>query len=104
SIMKAVSSLGPLLLMPVATVVTSGFLGYGIMAISVVFIFCTQFFKPRIVLLFFCVVMGYLGISLFVTYMRDRNEIRDSVWGGASLTNRVDKFAHTELFRIFRYA
>ena len=39
---------------------------------------------------FECVALGYLALSVYVTYMRDRTEIRASVWGGQSLSNRLD--------------
>src|SRR5207247_1102986 len=34
--------------------------------------------------------LSYVGLSLFVTYMRDRLEIRDVVWGESSISERVD--------------
>ena len=47
---------------------------------------------------------GYLGLSLFVTYMRDRDKIRDVVWGGQSYESRIDQlkstFSQAEFFSI----
>src|SRR5262249_17239305 len=42
ALMKAVA---PVLLIPFVTVVVQGFLGYGIIALSIVIFFCTQFFR-----------------------------------------------------------
>jgi hypothetical protein len=85
------------LLFPFATVVHSGFLGYGIASMAPVFIFATtcigrrNYFRMSV----FGVVGLYLGLSLYVNYMRDRGEIRASVWGGESFSDRVERFAQT---------
>jgi hypothetical protein len=47
-------------------------------------------------------VLTYLGLSVFVSYMRDRGDIRASVRGGQSLTERMDRVAQTaETFEWF---
>src|SRR5262249_48114281 len=40
-------------------------------------------------------LLGFVGLSVYVSYMRDRSEIRDVVWGGQSLGDRVDRVATT---------
>jgi hypothetical protein len=40
-------------------------------------------------------LLCYLGLSVFVSYMRDRKEIRASVWGGESLSNRLGTLSTT---------
>ena len=84
-----------LLLLPATTIVTSGFLGYGIIAMSIVVIFVAHFFYPRWILLVGFLVFGYVGLSFFVTYMRYRNEIRAVVWGGQSFSGRVERLWQT---------
>jgi len=37
----------------------------------------------------------YLGLTVFVNYMRDRNDIRASVWGGESFSARIDTISET---------
>jgi hypothetical protein len=37
----------------------------------------------------------YLGLSVFVTYMRDRTEIRATVWGEQSLADRFERLSAT---------
>ena len=37
----------------------------------------------------------YLGLSVYITYMKGRNELRMTVWGGQTLSERVDKFLET---------
>jgi hypothetical protein len=41
------------------------------------------------------VVLCYLGLTVFTSYMRDRSEIRASVWGGESLSSRIDTLGET---------
>jgi hypothetical protein len=89
---------------PAETVVNSGFLGFGIESLAPVLIFvatCTgkRNYSRTAVL----GVLGlYLGLSFYVTYMRDRSEIRASVWGGDRFSRRVEQFAHTmENFELF---
>jgi hypothetical protein len=82
---------------PCLTVVQDGFLGFGIRLVAPVLIFVTtcigrrNYFRVTI----FGVVGLYLGLSLYVSYMRDRTEIRANVWGGGRLSSRVERFAQT---------
>jgi hypothetical protein len=39
--------------------------------------------------------VAYLGFSFYVTYMRDRGELRASVWGGQSVVDRVARLSRT---------
>jgi hypothetical protein len=81
------------LLMPFITIVTRGFIGYGAAAAFSVIVFISSFVRSRVLILAGGIVLGYLGLSVFVTYMRDRGEIRDVVWGGQSLHDRIDRVA-----------
>src|SRR5207244_3119718 len=40
-------------------------------------------------------LLMYLGLSVFVTYFRDRNTIRRSVWGGANYDQRMETITAT---------
>ena len=40
-------------------------------------------------------LLGYFGLSVYVSYMRDRSEIRASVWGGKPLSDRFDRLDQT---------
>jgi len=88
--------------MPFITVVTQGFIGYGAVAALAVFAFITSFYRPRWKLVIFALIIGYFGLSLYVTYMRDRQDIRDVVWGGQSYEARIERmyttFSQPELF------
>jgi hypothetical protein len=89
------------LLMPLTTVVTAGFLGYGVIAVMTLLVFVSTLFRsPKKV--FFCgVLVAYVGLSVFVSYMRDRAEIRASVRGGQSLLDRFDRV--TDTFATFEW-
>jgi hypothetical protein len=82
--------------MPLLTIISQGFLGYGALALIAVLMFVVSFSRPRWKGLGVALLIGYVGLSLYVTYMRDRAEIRASVWGGQSLGQRA-----TRLYRTF---
>ena len=71
---------------PFVTVVTQGFLGYGMAAMLSVVAFVAAFLGPRPKVMALFVVLGYLGLSVYVTYMRDRQDIRNVVWSGGGVT------------------
>ena len=81
--------------LPFFTMVTQGFLGYGIGYLIVVFSFYLLLSRHRVVLLLVMLPLAYLGASFYVTYMRDRGEIREAVWGGQAYGSRVDRIWQT---------
>ena len=87
---------------PIFTVLMQGFLGYGYAATLVVLGFVGSFYRPRWQVLALGLVLAYSAMSVFVTYMRDRTDIRDVVWGGASIDERLSQlrstFDHAEWF------
>lgn len=83
------------LALPFLTTVTEGFLGYGTVGLMLVLTFVATFYRPRWRLLAVGSLLGYLAFSVYVSYMRDRREIREVVWGGASLLDRVDRVSDT---------
>lgn len=94
--------LGTLAVYPVLTLVLGGFLSYGSTAVIVVLtsLAVTTRSLPRVVLAMF--VGSVLGISLFVTYFQGRTELREVVWGGAPLEDRVDvSFNLVRDFKLF---
>lgn len=81
--------------MPLVTIIGQGFMGYGAAAASVVFVFATSFLRPRWKVATAYVVVGYVALSFYVGYMRDRSEIREVVWGGRSYVERLDQLGET---------
>jgi hypothetical protein len=85
------------LLFPFITVIRAGFLGFGFAALLPVMIaaLCWMPKKNFAKLALWGLVTGYLGLSLFVTYMRDRNDLRRTVWGNQTYSNRLTQMANT---------
>jgi hypothetical protein len=81
--------------MPLITVVGQGFLGYGFAAMLSVMAFVASFYRPRWQVVAAGSLLLYLGLSVYVTYMRDRDDIRDIVWAGASVEDRFGQLQYT---------
>src|SRR5439155_25018256 len=82
-------------LLPFITIVTSGFIGYGAVAALTVLLFISGFVRQRALVFVVAILVGYVGLSVFVTYMRDRGDIRDTVWGGQSMQARMSQLDKT---------
>jgi hypothetical protein len=79
-------------LLPLATLASGGFIGYGISWILSVIAF--QFVMSRNRLRFYIAspLVVFLGLSLFVTYMGQRAGIRDLIWEQhAGLVDRLER-------------
>ena len=77
---------------PLFTMLTMGFLGFGVYAALMLFLFILPFYRPRWQILLGLGVLFYLGLSVFVNYMHDRSDFRDTVWGGEKYSARVHEF------------
>jgi hypothetical protein len=82
---------GVVLLLPFITIVSRGFIGYGAVASLIVLTFIVSFVRLRLKLVAAGLVLVYLGLSFYVSYMRDRSEIREVVWGGQPLQSRIER-------------
>ena len=95
-------------LLPLVTILTQGYLSYGIAALVMVAAFVAEWHKPRWALVAVGLLLAYVSMSFYVTYMRDRREIRDVVWGGATASERLNVLTGTltsiELFDPFNDA
>ena len=80
--------------LPFFTIVTSGFLGFGALACYTMLCFLSTMMRQRWQLITAGAVLGYLSLTLFVSYMRDRDDIRRSVWGQHEMTDRVDQVSN----------
>jgi hypothetical protein len=80
---------------PVVTLVGQGFLGFGFTAMLIVAAFVASFYRPRWQVVVAGALAAYVGSSVYVTYMRDRTQIRAVVWGGEAVSNRVDRLVET---------
>ena len=78
------------LCIPLFTITSQGFASYGTVATLAFLAFVGTFYRPRwwkLALVGF--LTGYLGLSFYVSYMRDRQAIREVVWDGQTLSNRL---------------
>jgi hypothetical protein len=82
-------------LLPLVTILTQGYLSYGIAALVMVVAFVAEWYRPRWTLIVMGLVFGYVSMSFYVTYMRDRREIREAVWSGATTSERMARLATT---------
>jgi hypothetical protein len=89
-------------LLPLGTLITGGFLGYG--TVWVLSIVAFQFVAARRRTLFYLSVPPaiFLGLSLFVTYFQQRDDLRDVIWyQNAGITSRLDQV--TKLVTEFQF-
>jgi hypothetical protein len=79
---------------PVFTMISMGFLGYGVIALAIVVIFVSHFYRRQWLLLLPLLLAGYMGISFYVAYMKNRNDLRAAVWGGQAYGDRWQRIGH----------
>lgn len=73
--------IGSLMILPFATLLIGGFLGYGVAWLVLIFALLFTDHPRRKWMLLAAPIIGYLGMSLAVAYLAQRDEIRVSVWG-----------------------
>jgi hypothetical protein len=95
SVRNLVAWLALSLVLPFTTLITAGFLGYGAIAVLIILIFVSSFLRSPVKVVLAGVLIVYLGLSAFVSYMRDRDDIRATVWGEQSFEDRLDKISKT---------
>ncbi len=78
---------------PFVTVLSEGFLGYGFGFMLMVVTFVASFYRPRWQVVAAGVLLAYAGLSVYVTYMRDRVAIREVVWNQGALLDRATSVA-----------
>lgn len=90
-------------LLPLYTLLTTGFMSFGTAAATVVLLFVFNFYRPKWKLILIALLAIYFGLSVFVTYFRDRTAIRSTPGGGDSRIEQMQKTATTfEFFNIFK--
>ena len=89
---RTLATLALLPFLPLATLVTGGFLGYGIYWVLSVIAFLFVIARSRQWFYILAPVAIFMGLSLFVTYMGQREGIRDLVWEKrAGTLDRIDR-------------
>src|SRR5438105_1492528 len=83
-------------LLPFFTIVSAGFLGYGAAAALVVVAFLSCQFRHWMVSTALLSITIYFGFCTFMTYMRDRSDIRDEMWDeDSTFSQRFDRIKKT---------
>lgn len=82
-------------LFPLVTVMSGGFLGFGVAILMGTLCFVAGFDRPRWRPYLIALILLYPALSTYVSYMRDRGAIREVVWGRAPLATRLDVVAAT---------
>jgi hypothetical protein len=95
SIRRLLAWLAISLVLPFTTLITAGMLGYGAIAVLTILIFVSSFLRSPVRVILAGALIVYLGLSVFVSYMRDRTDIRATVWGEQSFEDRFDKISKT---------
>ena len=70
---------------PFLSVLIKGFLGFGTLMSMIVLFFVARFYKPKWKVILAGVIFAYLGLSFYLTYMRDRSEMREATWGARAV-------------------
>jgi hypothetical protein len=95
SVRRLLAWLAISLVLPFATLITAGMLGYGAVAVLTILIFVSTFLRSPVKVILVGALVVYLGLSVYVSYMRDRVEIRATVWGEQSFSDRLDRISRT---------
>ena len=89
---QTVVTLALLPLLPLGTLVMGGFIGYGVNWVLSSIAFFYVIARKRILFYLTAPLVAYLGLSLFVTYMGQREGIRDIIWyQNADVVVRFDR-------------
>ena len=75
---------------PALILISWGFLSYGAAAVIIVLCVLTASARRYWRTVAALILIGYIGLSIFSNYFQARDNIRDAVWGGASLSRRID--------------
>ena len=74
---------------PIFTVLTQGFLGFGIAFLATILIFVGTFYRPRWHIVGGGLAAVFGALSLFVAYLEHRDNLRAAVWGEQSAEVRI---------------
>jgi len=80
---------------PFITIIHQGFFGAGMSMTMMIYLFTLKFFRPRWKAVTAFLLLIYLGLTFYQSYMRDRKELRDTIWGGAPIIERVEELGTT---------
>lgn len=80
---------------PVITIIVQGFIGYGFAALTIVLAFRSSWQRLTLQRVAFGLIVAFVGLSVYATYMRDRGLIREVVWSGGRFEERTRQLTET---------
>lgn len=83
--------MGSSIAFPFITLIFLGFMSFGTASAITVWMFVMSFYRPRWLAIVALFLFMYGGMSVYVNYMRERNAIRESVWGQQQMSSRFDQ-------------
>lgn len=86
--------IGSSIAFPFVTLIFMGFMSFGTASVITVWMFVMSFYRPRWLAILALFLFIYGGMSVYVNYMRQRNAIRESVWGQQEMSSRFDHIAN----------
>ena len=98
---RAAIWISALMVYPVLMLLLGGFLSYGATAVIIVGAIVAISTVSTARVLVVATIVGFVSLSVFVNYYEHRNEIREAVWGGAPMEQRID--ASLGIFREFQW-
>jgi hypothetical protein len=101
NLLKAATWLGALAVYPAITLLLGGFLSYGATATVIVVSVLTISTHSHWRVALGIILASILGFNLFLSYFQARNEIRQRVWGGAPIEERIE--VSMKMFRDFKW-
>jgi hypothetical protein len=80
---------------PLMTILNAGFISFGTTAAVPILIFVFHFYRPRWQVIIIALLALVLGLTVFVNYLRDREELRARIWGGQNFESRIEQLQQT---------
>jgi hypothetical protein len=92
-------------LLPLLTLATGGFIGFGIYWMLSILALYFQISRHRMLLISLAPLIGWLGMSFGVAYFESRDRIREAVWYEASdYSTRIDRiYTMFENFKLYDF-
>jgi hypothetical protein len=78
-------------IIPIITMVFMGFAGYGASAAAVIWLLVVSFYRPRWLALVMLALSLFVGLSFYLSWMNQREGIRDTVRDQRALESRFEK-------------
>ncbi len=86
---------------PLITVIFMGFASYGASAAVIIWLLVATFYRPRWLSVLTLLLIVYVGLSFYLSWMVSRDGVREAVYQKTEVTGRFDKL--TPIFENFQW-